>query len=125
MSGASVLLTRLDIVVAVFAVLGAVKSAYNGNVRSLVNNIKQIPDIGKKVDHIEERQEQMVDGLIAVSVAQVEEDAEIDPDTLANRLREGDSYRVYLNRSDGSGARQNYAEDPESGGRWQTRDDDD
>ena len=125
MTGASMLLTRLDIVVAVIAVLGAVKSAYNGIVRSLVNNIKQIPDIGKKVDHIEERQEQMVDGLIAVSVAQDEEDAEIDPDTLANRLREGDSYRVFLNRSDGNGARQNYAEDPESGGRWQTQDDDD
>ena len=125
MTGASMLLTRLDIVVAVIAVLGAVKSAYNGIVRSLVNNIKQIPDIGKKVDHIEERQEQMVDGLIAVSVAQDEEDAEIDPDTLASRLREGDSYRVFLNRSDGNGVRQDYAEDPESGGRWQTQDDDD
>lgn len=105
-------LTRLEVIVAVLVVIGALKSAYNGTVRGLVDNIQEIPAISERVDQIGDRQERMVDGMVALSVAENEDHASIDTDRLADDLRDGSSYRVYLTRS-GSGDRGAYVTGPE------------
>ncbi len=123
-----VLLTRLEVIVAVLVVIGALKSAYNGTVRGLVDNIQEIPAISKRVDQIGDRQERMVDGMVALSVAENEDQASVDTDRLADDLRDGTSYRVYLTRGDGSGDRSTYVSGPEAEeevdeeeGRWRVR----
>lgn len=90
-------LTRLDVAVALIAILGALKSGYNGHVRKLVRNIYAIGDVKEKVDHMEQRQEKLIDGVVAVSVAESKEDVSVDTDELAQNLR-GQSYRLYLQR---------------------------
>lgn len=92
-------LTRLEVIVAVLVVVGAVKSAYNGTVRGLVDNIQQIPEISERVDQIGDRQERMVDGMVALSVAEGEDGKSVDTKRLADDLRDGASYRVYLQRN--------------------------
>ena len=96
----SAVLTRLEVVLAGVAVLAAAKSAYNGTVRGLVDNIKEIPTISDRVDDIGDKQERMVDGMIALSVAESKDGASVDTDRLANDLRNGNSYRVYLSRGE-------------------------
>lgn len=123
MSAWGMILTRLDVVLAALAVLSALKSGYNGTVRSLINNIKQIPQVADRVDRIGDKQEKMVDGLIAVSVAQKKDDAEVDTGELTDRLREGESYRVFLERNGRSG--EFSEEDPEESNRWPAGEDDD
>jgi len=123
MSAWGMILTRLDVVLAALAVLSALKSGYNGTARSLINNIKQIPQVADRVDRIGDKQEKMVDGLIAVSVAQEKDDAEVDTGELTDRLREGESYRVFLERNGRSG--EFSEEDPEESDPWPAGEDDD
>jgi len=124
----SAVLTRLEVVVAVVIVVGALKSAYNGTVRGLVDNIQEIPAISDRVEEIGDRQERMVDGMVALSVAENEDQASVDTDRLADDLRDGTSYRVYLSRPSGYGTQRGYAEEEEEeeevegkGGRWRVR----
>jgi len=124
-------LTRMEVVLAGLALLGAAKSAYNGTLRGLVDNIRQIPEVADRVDAMADKQEQMVDGMVALSVAESDEETSIDTDQLANDLRDGQSYRVYLNRDQ---PRNPYAETedeeelgpevPEESRRWRSSDDD-
>ena len=120
-------LTRLEVVVAVLVVIGALKSAYNGTVRGLVDNIQEIPAISERVDQIGDRQERMVDGMVALSVAENEDHASVDTDRLADDLRDGSSYRIYLTR-DGPDGRAGFVateeeeeEVDEEEGRWRVR----
>lgn len=91
-------LTRLDVVVAAIAILGALKTAYNGTLRRMIRNIGMIPSLKNDVDEMAEKQEQMIDGMVALSVAESHEETTVDTDRLAQELRNGQSYRVYLER---------------------------
>lgn len=100
-------LTRLDVLVALVTLAGAGKSAYNGHIRRLVRSIYLLPEVKEKVEEMEQRQEEMIDGLVAVSVAESDDETSVDTDALARSLR-GNSYRMYLKRD---GQRSNpYAE---------------
>lgn len=90
-------LVRMELIVAGLTLAVAAKSAYNGHVRGLVDNIYTIESLEQKVDHIEERQDEMIDGIVAVSIAESEENYSVDADRLAEQLNEG-SYRSYLER---------------------------
>lgn len=124
-------LTRVEVLLALVGLAGAAKSAYNGTIRGLVDNIRQIPEVADRVDRMADKQEQMVDGMVALSVAESDEETTIDTDQLANDLRDGQSYRVYLNRDS---PRNPYAETedeeqlgpevPEESRRWRSSDDD-
>lgn len=95
----AVVLQRLDIIVALLAIAAAMKSVYNGRVGMLIRNIQQIPQIADRVDTIGEKQEDMVDGMVALSIAEGEETKTIDTDRLAADLRDGQSYRDYINET--------------------------
>lgn len=107
-------LTRLDVVVAAIAILGGVKSAYNGHVRRLVKNIYMVGEVKERVAHMEQRQEDMIDGIVAVSVAESEDNVSVNTDTLAENLR-GQSYRLYLEQEQ---PRNPYAQ-PEDEEEWE------
>ena len=121
-------LTRLEVVIALIVVAGAGKSAYNGTVRGLIQNIREIPGISDRVDEMSEKQEQMVDGMVALSIAESKDDATVDTAKLAEDLRDGASYRVYLNRdkpkSPYSDIEDEEVEVPEEERRWREQDDD-
>lgn len=130
----SAVLTRLEVVLAGVAVLAAAKSAYNGTVRGLVDNIREITVISERVDEIGDKQERMVDGMVALSVAESKEGASVDTERLAKDLRDGNSYRVYLHRDRPNGSPYADVEDeegaidpeiPEEELRWRTGYDDD
>lgn len=91
-------LTRLDVAVAVLVILSALKSGYNGHLRTVHENIKQLPQIADEVERISERQEKMVEGMVALSVVEDNDDATIDTEQLAADLRDGESYRAYITR---------------------------
>jgi hypothetical protein len=90
-------LTRVDVAVGVIAVLGGLKSAYNGHVRRLVKNIYMVGEVKEQVDNIEERQEKLINSVVALSVAESKDDVTVDTDRLEKNLR-GQSYRLYLQR---------------------------
>ena len=96
MSTWAVVLQRLDIIVALLVIAAAIKSVYNGRVGMLIRNIQQIPQIAERVDSIGDKQEDMVDGMVALSIAEGEENKSIDTDRLAADLRDGQSYRDYI-----------------------------
>lgn len=121
-------LTRLDVIVAMLAIASAAKSAYNGHLSTVYQNIKQLPVIADKVESIADRQEKMIEGLVALSVAESDEEATVDTDRLAADLRDGESYRVYLERDMNGQSPFADVEDeevPEEERRWREHYDDD
>jgi len=86
----------LDIVVASMAVLGAVKSAYNGYVRKSYDRLKAIERVETQMAHVETKQEEMVDAIIALARAQQQKEVAVDPDTVRKNFDRIDRAEEYL-----------------------------
>jgi dihydroxyacetone kinase-like predicted kinase len=99
----SALLTHAELLIAGATLAGIAKSWYNGTIGDALEAIGSIGSIEQKVDHIEERQEQMaqqqdkmVDGVVALSISQEREGAEVDTDQLIQELRDGRGVQIFL-----------------------------
>ena len=98
---AAALLTHMEIGVAVIAIASAVKSAYNGWLRGMIDNIQMIPDIRESQEGMQETQDRLVDATIALSIAESAEDKEVDPSEVERALKQNGSARDYLRETDG------------------------
>ena len=92
------ILTHLDIVLAVIALGSALKSAYNGLLRSMVSNVQMIPDIRQSQQETHETQEKLVDAVVALSIAESDNGRTVDPREIERNLRENGTVRDYLRR---------------------------
>jgi len=95
---ASAVLTHLDILVAVVVLASAAKSAYNGWVRSLIDNIQMISEVYAKAENLEDTQGKLVDAVVALSIAESDESRSVDPREVEGTLRQNGSVRDYLKR---------------------------
>jgi ABC-type multidrug transport system ATPase subunit len=91
------LLARAELLLAFIAILSALKSAYNGTLRELIENMRMIPNIENKVDEVEGKQEEMqakqgamVDALVALSYSQQYDDVEVPPERMREELLDDD-----------------------------------
>lgn len=128
--GPNAILTHLDIVLALIAILSALKSAYNGFIRSMVSNVQMIPEIHKSQEKTRETQEKLVDAVVALSIAESEDGRTVDPKEVERNLRESGTVRDYLQRErDGAGPYTDIegeeVEIPEEERRWRESYDDD
>ena len=92
------ILTHLDIVLAVIALGSAAKSAYNGFIRSMISNLQMIPDIHETQQDSQETQEKLVDAVVALSIAETNDERTVNPREIERNLRENGSVRDYLRR---------------------------
>ena len=126
---ATAVLTHAEIIVAVLAILSALKSAYNGWIRSLVNDIKMIPEIHENQEEMRETQTRLVDATIALSIAEKDDGREVDPDEIEQALRDNGSARDYLQKARTNSSPytdyENEEEIPEEERRWREQYDDD
>ena len=87
------LLPRLEVVIAVLIILGAVKSIYNGYVFDhVLEPLERVNDMGDKIDDMGDKQEKMyqrqevqVDAITALARSH-EEDGEFDEETFRERV---------------------------------------
>jgi len=94
------LLLRMELVVAALAVLGALKSAYNGWISDhVLGPLDQIQEVADRTERLEETQEEMADqqevltdAVIALGSSHGQPDREFDVDT----------FRQEVDRTDGS-----------------------
>ena len=89
-------LTRMEVVLAVIGLLASVKSAYNGWVRGLIDNIQMIPEVHKAQQESQRTQEKLVDAVVALSIAESEDGRTVDPREVEQTLRENGSVRDFL-----------------------------
>jgi hypothetical protein len=101
------MLARAELLLAAIAIMSALKSAYNGVLRELVNNIRRIPNIEDKVDEVEGKQEgmqsrqgAMVDAMVALSYSQQYEDVEVPPERMREELLEDDGPSRFTDSGD-------------------------
>jgi len=97
---ATTVLTHAEIIVAVLATLSTLKSAYNGWIRSLVNDIGMIPEVHDNQQEMKKTQNRLVDAVIALSIAERDDGREVDPRKVEQELLENGSARDYLQESD-------------------------
>lgn len=124
------ILTHLDIVLAVIALGSAAKSAYNGFIRSMVSNVQMIPEIRQSQQETHETQEKLVDAVVALSIAESDDERTVNPREIERRLRESGTVRDYLRRErDGASpyadVEDELEEVPEEERRWRQDYDDD
>ena len=124
------ILTHLDIVLAVIALGSAAKSAYNGFIRSMVSNVQMIPEIRQSQQETHETQEKLVDAVVALSIAESDDERTVDPREIERNLRENGTVRDYLRRErDGrspfADVEDELEEVPEEERRWRQDYDDD
>lgn len=96
------ILTHLDIVLAVIALGSALKSAYNGLLRSMVSNVQMIPEIRQSQQETHDTQEKLVDAVVALSIAESDDERTVDPREIERNLRENGTVRDYLRRDKNS-----------------------
>lgn len=123
-------LTHLDILLALVALASAAKSAYNGWVRSLIDNIQMISEVYTKTEELEDTQGKLVDAVVALSIAETDDSRSVDPNVVEATLRENGSVRDYLRRDRNSTPPYGDVEDeeveiPEEERRWRENYDDD
>ena len=128
--GPNAILTHLDIVLAVIALGSAAKSAYNGFIRSMVSNVQMIPEIRQSQQETHETQEKLVDAVVALSIAESDDERTVDPREIERNLRENGTVRDYLRRErDGrspfADVEDELEEVPEEERRWRQDYDDD
>ena len=122
-------LTRLEVLIAAGVVLAAVKSYYNGTIGEMISNIRRIPHMEDQQDEIKQKQEDLVDAVVATAVAEGSEDRSVDVDELDASLRDERGYRDFLAQNHSQRGPFTDVEDeeevPEEELRWrnQTRDD--
>lgn len=92
------ILTHLDIVLAVIALGSALKSAYNGFLRRMVQNVQMIPEIRQSQQETHQTQEKLVDAVVALSIAESDDGRTVDPNEIERNLRENGTVRDYLRR---------------------------
>lgn len=85
----------VEIAVGVAAILGSVKSGYNGLLREIVQNVKQIDDLQETVNETQEdvhdtREDvsDLKDAVIATTYAQNDDRARASPDQMRKVLRD-------------------------------------
>jgi len=112
-----------DIIVGAAAILGAFKSAYNGYIRTSYESLKAIERVEQQMTHVESKQEEMVDALVALARAQNRSDIEVDPQQVKRNFDRIDRAEEYLIDDDATrqGARSAYESDTSR----QSDDDDD
>lgn len=91
--GPGQVLPWIQLVIAVATIAGIAVSVYRGTLGQLVDYIKEIPtikehvvDVAETQDEIKSRQDDLADGMVAVSLAHRRDDVEPDPDAMAERL---------------------------------------
>lgn len=77
---------------------GAAKSAYNGTLRNSYEWLQMIEKINERGVYMEERQEEIIDALVALSHVQDDEDAEIDPHEVRYSFDRVDRSRSFIDR---------------------------
>ncbi len=99
----SALLTHAELIIAGATLLGIGKSWYNGTIGEALEAVASVGEIKEKVGHIEQRQEnmaqqqdKMANGVVALSISQQREGAEVDTDQLIQELRDGRGVQVFL-----------------------------
>jgi len=92
----ALVLERLEILVAVVALLGAAKSAYNGVLSTMWRNLKMISEVYDRQENMAETQEKLVNAVVALSIAESDQDRGVDPKEVEQRLREDGGVRDYL-----------------------------
>lgn len=88
---ASAALPVAQLLVAIGAVLAGLHSFYRGTLGEFVDYIRMIPKIDEKVDHVEDRQEDMSDAIVLLGHAATRDGIEPDPESLEQDLRDGDT----------------------------------
>jgi len=76
--------------VAAITILGAVHSIYRGTIGDLINNTERIPHIEKKVEEVEDKQEDMSDAIVLLTHAQSNDQIDPDPKAVESDLRDED-----------------------------------
>lgn len=87
---ASAALPYFEIAVAVAVLLGAVHSVYRGTLGEMIDNIRRIPNVEKKVGEVEDKQEDMSDAIVLIGHAATTDGIEPDPKALERDLRDED-----------------------------------
>ena len=95
----AVLLTRLEVVLAVVALVGAAKSAYNGVLGTVWRNINMIPEIDERQRKLADTQEKMVDATVALSIAESDDGRTVNPQEVERTLKEDGGVRDFLHQS--------------------------
>lgn len=79
--------------VGIISIGGAVKSVYNGAVRTGIEYIAMIPDVADAVDNLQDcvgevkdDQEDIKEGMVALSRATASREVEVSPDEMADEL---------------------------------------
>jgi len=92
-------LTRMEVLLAGIAILAAVKSYYNGTIGEMITNIRRIPHMEEQQDEIKQKQEDLVDAVVATAVAEGSDEHSVDVDELDANLRDERGYRDFLSRN--------------------------
>lgn len=92
----------LEITVATITILGAGKSWYNGTIRQIIKNAREIPSLKKNQQKIMRSQEDMKDAIIGLSVSHQREDVDTNPEAIANELGATRGVRRFFETTDGS-----------------------
>lgn len=109
MAAAETVATWIGIFVGVATLLGVGKSAYNGHVRGVVKGLLKLEELSREVDAVYKRQEDLIDGFIALAYAQHNEDEnvptqkikqEFDRDEGPRRFLQGDDDEQFLRGGD-------------------------
>lgn len=94
------LLTRLEILAALGALVGLGKSFYNGFLRRLARAVRQIPQIASRVEDVNDKQQDLTDAVVALALSQSERRKSVDPDSVVNGLREDEGSERFLRDDD-------------------------
>jgi hypothetical protein len=88
-----------NIVVAFLALSGAVKSAYNGVLWKAYQRLKLIEEINEQVHAMNDRQEALVDATVALAQSEKNENVEVNPSEVRERLDRVDDAQGYLDHT--------------------------
>lgn len=91
-------LTRLEVILAIGGVAAALKSAYNGVLGTVWQNINMIPEVHQRQEEQAETQERMVDAVVALSIVEQDDGRTIDPREVERTLRGDGGVRDFLQK---------------------------
>lgn len=97
------LLLRVEVFLALAAALAVLKSFYNGVIHRALEAIGMVPEIQEQVRHIDEEQDKLIekqedqlDAILAVAIAQGEDRLSIETDRLIQSLRNDEGSERFL-----------------------------
>jgi copper oxidase (laccase) domain-containing protein len=80
----------LQTAVAALTILGVAHSVWRGTIGELIDNTNRIPHVERKVEDVEDTQEDLSDAIVLLSHAQASDHVTPDPEAIERDLRDED-----------------------------------